>query len=593
MARPNYRIQLTREDWDKLHAGSVMNAQQIDVAPDIAKSELDPKVRADANTYTIEIDDYAYGDFNNIHRRYKDAIYRCTSRPVNGAPAWMDTYGTEAFRKEQLDLIIQSREELRGIQGPVDDPNTKLDLTDSTAAGATGATLKNSRGICMGHGHSQKAAYKYLVDMANNPGAFGKNGGMLFVEELPAYLQSEVDDYLAADVEPQWSEKAQTFFDSVTKGRELKVGEKLEDMLKAARQNNIKVVSIDSGECSPSTVPTSAFGEQRDCNMNAFGKRAMDKAIRENPERTFVVFCGAAHSNTHEGGIPGFAQIYDIPAVTMKDNGTVEPDDEDRSLRGMPPKELQVFVDQFLVDYENERKANRVPGTEYPDPAAIKTDVMKMATNLFNAGKLPDPNLSNDDLRLATQQLTAKIPKGKTQRYEATKDAVATGGAEDLDLFLTFEPEMVFRRDPDGKTKGKNLLSHAMDAGAKNATDLIRTHMETVGDGLAESGTIGLEDMAELIVVKASGTARNGDGSTEMNGKKYREMVQKLSKTLGNNVDKLGDKSNVVNHLSSKLATDGGFYKKPNRKFVTREPDHVSIDKKKSAKIWIRELALL
>lgn len=593
MAQPNYRIQLSQAGWAKLHAPVFMNNMGINLAPAIAKSEQDPKIRVDANNYTIEIDDYPYGDFNNIHRQFKDAVYRSADTPANGATEWMDHYGTAEFRKEQQDLIIQSREELRGIQGPVNDPNANLDLNDDTASGATANTLQNSRGICMGHGHGQKEAYKFLAAMANTPNAFGGGGGMLFVEELPGYLQGEIDIYLATNPTPQWSDQAQTFFDSVTNARGLPVGDRLEDMLAAAKQNNIKVVSIDSGECSPSTVPTSAFGEQRDCNMNAFGKRAMDNAIAQNPNRKFVVFCGAAHSNTHEGGIPGFSQLYDIPAVTMKDDGRVEADDENRTLRGMPPKEVQVFVDQFLVDYEIERKANRVPATEYANDEALKAEVVKLATNLSNAGKLPDPTLSNDNLRQAIKLLSDRIPKGNAQRYEGAKNAVKNGRSDDAELLLTFEPELVTRRDTDGRSKGKNLHAYAMESGAKDATDLIRGHMETIGDQQAVSGNIALQDMAELIVIKASNTARNGNGtaSTEVNGKKFREMVQKLSTSLGNNVGKLGNKPNVVTQLSSKLSTDGGLYKKGKKIIGKRDPDHVSIDKKKAAKIWIRELA--
>jgi hypothetical protein len=598
VAQPNYVIQLSREEWDRLHAQPLLNSRGVDISGDVVNSEQDAKIRANAVAYRIEIDDYPYGDFNNIHRNYKDAIYRTANKPVNGATGWMEEYGTPEFRKEQEDLIIQSRDQLRGIQGPNNNPNGNLDLQDNTALGTTTNTLQNTRGLCMGHGHTQKEAYKYLVDMAKNPNAFGPGGGMLFVEELPGYLQAEIDNYLSANVEPPWSEQAQLFFDTTTRERGLNDGEKLEDMLKAARDNDIKVVSIDSGECSPSTVPTSAFGEQRDCNMNAFGKRAMDNAIGLYPNRKFVAFCGAAHSNTHEGGIPGFSQIYDIPAVTMNDDGTVEQDDEDRSLRGMPPKEVQVFVDQFLTEYDKEKRANRVPATEYGNDADLKADAVRMATNLFNAGKLPNPNLSNDQLRGAIRDLVAKIPKGKDQRYEGAKNAIKQGRSDDLELAVTFDPDLVMRRDQAGKTKGKNLLSLALESGAKNSTDLLRGHMETVGDRLTTNGTLDLQNMAELIVIKAENQAWNGGGNqndsvVDVNPKKHREMVTKLTENLTKNQGKLGNQQNVVNQLGPSLANSGGFYKKGKKKIGTRDPDHVSIDKKKAAKIWVRELAAM
>lgn len=85
MAKPNYRIKLTHAEWAKLHADPLLNAMNVNVASRVVQSERDPKLHANGNTYMIEIDDYAYGDFNNIHRQYKDAIYRIIDVPVNGA----------------------------------------------------------------------------------------------------------------------------------------------------------------------------------------------------------------------------------------------------------------------------------------------------------------------------------------------------------------------------------------------------------------------------------------------------------------------------------------------------------------------------
>ncbi len=589
MATPNYIIKMRKVDWDEMHDTKHKDALAI------AASERDSKIRVNSDTFTIEIDDYSYGDFNNIHRAFKNAM----RAPASGAGMWMREFGTDAFRKEEEKRIADSREEMRAVVSPTDDPNKDLP-DEADALSGTKDILDKSPGVCLGHGHNQGSAYQYLADIVDNPDTFGSKGGMLFIEELPAYLQTEIDTYLSAKDEPAWSEQAQTFFDSVTKARNLKGAAKLESVLQKAREKDIKIFCIDSGECSPSMAPASAFGEQRTANMNAFAKEVMDKAIKDNPERKFVAFCGAAHSNTHEGGIPGLSQIYNIPAVDLTDDGKIKPDPEDRSLRGMPPKEVQLFVDNFLIGYDNEVRANRVPGSEMPDPDKQKAMAMDIATRLQKAGKLPDPtSMTTDQLRDAIKKIVDKIPKGKDQRYQAAKGAISGGKSDELGDLLTLDPGLSMMRDKGGKTDGQNLLQHATDAGAKNASALLRTTMTETGDAMIANGEpLGTRDLAELIVIKAEDKAWAGDdddkeGNVNVNPKKHKAMVAELTGVFEKDKSKLSDPKKVVDTLTGSLATDGGFYKKGKKWIGKRDPDHVSIDKKKAAKIWVKELAAL
>lgn len=597
MAKPNYIITFSQRDWDALHDSTHKDALAI------AASEKDSKIHVDSVARTVKIDDYPFGDFNNIHRVYKNAM----KVPANGANQWMDQFGTDAFREEELARIVQSREELRNVPMPDKNPNEGLGLTkDSTAKDGTADILKDNPGVCLGHGHNQGAAYQFLADaVENDKDMFGDDGGMLFIEELPGYLQSEIDAYMETDPEPTWSAMAQSFFDATTKARGLKGPTLLESVLKKAREKKIKVFAIDSGECSPAMAANGAFGEQRTANMNAFGKKVMDQAIKDNPKRKFVVFCGAAHSNTHEGGVPGFSQIYDIPAVILSDDGKIAPHDEDTSLRGMPPKEMQLFVDEFLRAYQEETDAKRIPGGELPLGEDRKEMAVDLARRLLKAGKLPDPKgRSTDELREAVRQAVAKIPKGKAQRYEAGKAALRSGKTEDLAALLEMDPDIAMMRDEGGKTDGQNLLGLATQLGAKNAANSLRgTMTERTDELIADGETVDKRNLAEVIVIKAENTAWGGneDGMVDVNPKKHKAMVAQLIKTFeqeeseskkNKTPSKLATPATLVSGLSSALATKGGFYKKTDKKwFGTRDPDHVSIDKKKAAKIWVLELA--
>jgi hypothetical protein len=248
--------------------------------------------------------------------------------------------------------------------------------------------LEDARGLCLGHSHDQAAAYQFLADAVEAPENFGLTGGMLFIEELPGVFQAEIDAYMITDPEPAWSAAAQAFFDRIAVDRHLDGATRLDAVLRKAREKNIRVFGIDSGEMSPTMCADGSYPEMRCANMNAFGQQVMDAAIDANPDRKFVAFCGAAHSNTHEGGIPGFSQIYNVPALRLANDGTVTCHDEDRTLRGMPAKAVQIFVDRYTMALEREQQ--RAPSPDRPNAAALKAFAMQEGLRLQAAGDLPD-----------------------------------------------------------------------------------------------------------------------------------------------------------------------------------------------------------
>jgi hypothetical protein len=373
MAIPNYRIVLTQEHWDRMHGG--------DVAAPIARAEQDPKIRAAAATRTIEID-YSYGDLNNIYRLLRQMI-------GGNRKQWAEQYGTDAFKAEEQARIEQSRDALRAAEGPDGNPNDAHAPAEPTnAAEALTAVLGDAPGICLGHRHDQAQAYQFLANATDRPADFGIAGGMLFVEELPGVFQAEVTAYLTAAQAPAWSAAITAFFDRIAADRGLNGATKLDAVLARARANGLLVYGIDSGENSPALSADACYPEMRCANMNAYGKAVMDAAIAANPDRKFVAFCGSAHSNTHEGGVPGFSQIYNIPAVKLDDTGRVKRDDENRALRGMPDKDVQLFVDRYTLALEQHQ--GRAPSPDAPNGAALKAFALQEGQRLKAAGRLPD-----------------------------------------------------------------------------------------------------------------------------------------------------------------------------------------------------------
>jgi hypothetical protein len=593
MATPNYRVVLDQSAWDRLHD------PRADYHAFIQTVEADPKIRADPRTRTIEID-YSYGDLNNIYRNFRGLI-------GGNRTSWAEDYGTDEFHREAEERLEESRDLFRDTDYPAIDPNSKFHLPDGCPAeDGVQHILMDAPGVCLGHSHTQASAYQFLADVMENPEAFVVEGGMLFIEEIPATFQDEIDNYLTADPEPAWSQATQAFFDQIARDRGLKGPTRLESILQKARQKNIRIFSIDSGELSPVNSAQASFGEMRTANMNAFAKEVMDRAIANNPDRKFVVFCGSAHSNTHEGGIPGLAQLYNIPAVKLNDDGTVVKDNEDRSLRRMPPKEVQVFVDQYLLEAE---KAG-VIGTEVPRDQA-KAYAEQLAERLQAAGKLPDfsgvagagdaqaQKRAKEALKQQIRNLATSIPKSAEKRYQDAKGKIEAGDPDAVRDLLVIDPELALRRDGNGR----NLLDTAMTLGAKDTATVLREAMVAQVQAKGTQGApISDLDLAEAIVIEAERKAwegQDGQGGNEgvdVNQKKHRTVVTELAGRLSRlRPDQKANPAQLVAQMSTALANDpqAGFYKKGRKLIGRRDPDHVSIDKKKAARIWVAELARL
>jgi hypothetical protein len=579
--------------------------------------EADAKVTIKDSGATYEID-YSFGDLNNLYPAVRSTI-------SGNRASWAKDYGTPLLHDEDAALIAGSRDKLRGTDYPDPPPNSRLAIHDGcdVNAGITNI-LSGESGVCVGHGHSDPAAFTSLGNMANEPDKFGLRDGMLFIEELPAVLQPEIDRYLA--IKPPnnppanfWSEAANTFFKSQVGPRNLKDDSKFEEIIENARKNNIKVFAIDSGDLSPPMDGDHpSYGEMRDANMNAFGANVIRKAIAQNPGSKYVVFCGGKHSNTHEGGIPGFSQLLNIPAVRLEsDDGKMYRDDEgtDPSLRVMPSREEQAFIDGYLSRLETDLPGRNISDlSEAPRPDSRKALAVEMAARLRAAGKLPimygrtDAAHAADNL-LADQkmrEIISSMPVRNSGRFQAAQTAIRTGNIQKLETLLQADPGLALMRTD----KGENLLAIArggsVAATADAAAALVRTAMVVrVKSPSSDGRTLTNEDVAEAVVTNAEYTAwykttpapapggAPPNPPLDVNPKKHRDLVAKMAAKLagsGKSADRAGAN---IDALSQALVDDNSFYTKDDTLFRKRDPDHVSIDKKKANKVWVAQLAAL
>ena len=102
---------------------------------------------------------------------------------------------------------------------------------------------------------------------------------------------------------------------------------------------------------------------------------------------------------------------------------------------------------------------------------------------------------------------------------------------------------------------------------------------------------------AENLVWMEGAKPDGGDHlAVEVDPKKHRELVQALERDLANTSDQVkGDPEALMKRLSASLAGDKskGFYRKGEKRFGSRDPDHVSIDVDHAKRTWINELRVM
>jgi ankyrin repeat protein len=372
----------------------------------------DPKIVFDDGNETITIQ-YAFGELQDI--KVLLGYLRGVPNMVLTRDAMIDKYGTAAYKKKvaNYELLDQSRESLRDMPNQPAPDTSRINFGD-TGSNATRDLLKAQPGICLARGHGQKASLDLLLEQINSGQA-----EMLFLEEFTEEEQGVLDTYLQS-TDPKLPEVLQRKVATLKSHSDEATGAAAdwEPILKAAQAKKTKIYAIDKGEARDVTADTSwteATWERRDLLMNAYVKQVMDGALRDlaNKGKKYCAVVGAAHANTHRGGIPGVCQMYGIPAIRVDDHTKkVVLDVEDQTLRGMPSRDQQSFIDAYIEEVEKEEPDS----PNKPKGPALRAQAVQAAQDAQANGTLP-----TFEEQIYIEQYIKEMRKGPGKDFDITE----------------------------------------------------------------------------------------------------------------------------------------------------------------------------
>lgn len=325
------------------------NAEIVRKAYRILIADGDPKVRLLNNETILELD---YGIFELEQFEYIVPSPRTVLKAIqmNGKKL-VEDYETPEYRQMRRDKVDESRDAFRDFDyNSTTVDNISADLTDKGSDGVE-KVLANQPGLLIGGEHGDNTHREPIMDMLES-GALsaGNKTGLLFIEELPQSSQQEIDTFLESSDE--MPPKLKKYLELLSTNYACDFVR----MMELARANGVRVVGTDAEEAKIQETVASAIHHERRCAaQNKVSLDIMKQAIAKDPTQKFVALIGAAHSNTHAGGVPGLSQLLGVPAVNMAADGTMEQQVEDPAMRKVPPSgKAAEFIDMYLTKLEAE-----------------------------------------------------------------------------------------------------------------------------------------------------------------------------------------------------------------------------------------------
>jgi len=261
------------------------------------------------------------------------------------------TFMTPEAEQRRESFLEDKRSELRDLDYQ-DVPATTpaIDTKKSATQNLIDIAGSNPKGVSFGGGHGDEGRNQVMDELLQAPG----HGGMslFFIEELHVVDQPFIDQFINSSIGSPMPKELASRAKSIAG---------IEKMLTSIRDHNaqnpgdkLKVFGINSSEAK---MRDGKLGpETRVAMMNAVAKEVIDNALATYPNEKFMSFVGAAHSNTHAGGVPGMSQLFGIPAVKMEGD-QLQMDAEDKSLRGMPSaaemKMVEASIAKMAADPKN------------------------------------------------------------------------------------------------------------------------------------------------------------------------------------------------------------------------------------------------
>jgi hypothetical protein len=312
-------------------------------------SPPDPKIVFNDSAKTIEIS--YFGEDLLVYNKPLVAALKSAFPYGQGSTAQIidQAFGASGVDARKAEVLDNSRGALRDLPYQEVPPNTpQPDPGKTTLENLKDIAASNPKGVSFGGGHGDATRNSVMDQLLADPG----HGGMslFFIEELGVLDQPLIDQFLSspkgAPIPPELKNRV-----GLITGMEAMLA-KMRDHNADNPGDTLKAYGINSAEAKSREGMLGL--ENRVAMMNSIAKDAIDGALKANPGKKFMAFVGAAHSNTHPGGVPGMSQIFGVPAIKLDDKGKLKLDEEDKSLRGMPSEAELKAIEKVAAKFEKD-----------------------------------------------------------------------------------------------------------------------------------------------------------------------------------------------------------------------------------------------
>lgn len=381
----------------------------------------DPKLHWDAKARVLKVD-YLPTEFSSYHGNVRGCLFQAMK--IIGAEDAIEKYGSEECKRlSSIERFEEDRESFRDFEKDGKFPNPPITSgVDGapTKGDAVKGMLANSPGFCFGEAHNDPNEFKAIEEMMD------MGVGMVFIEEFHECVQKDLDDFLAGGEMTKWLHQHA-------------VETKTYDLLLKAKEKKCKVIGIDSGLGARNNGDRRAL-PSRIAKMNKASQKIMEKAIKENPGVKFVAVAGEAHCNTSNQGIPGLAQMFGLPTVTLE-NGKFKDAPENVNFRTMPSKEELKVIDKIICGIPENQQIPSVNGVTGNDRLLL--EAKRLAKLAKDEGKLGSEKDTENFIKSDTLQKMVKLARVKTMPDEAKKqinEAIKDNDLPRLKMLLAEDP---------------------------------------------------------------------------------------------------------------------------------------------------------
>ncbi|MGC1505284.1 MAG: ankyrin repeat domain-containing protein [Sulfitobacter sp.] len=399
---------------------------------------------------------YVGYEFREFKDKYFEIRKQVKLKDISAAMA----FATPVLHDLMAARLDAARDTCRTVIGDdfVDQPLPEID-PEASAKDAAGAIMKKSDGMVMGRDHNDSGSCDMIMQMLNDD----QPAKLLFIEEFAMEQQDDLDAYLSGPPDAEMSEDLKKRVADI-KGQ---FSVDWEPILVKAKQKGVKLYGIDTIKAEPG-VPSEdpSYGERRVAIMNKAAADVIAQAKLDHPGDKFVVMCGAAHMNTHAGGVPGLAQMLGVPSVKLNDNGKLRAVSDNKALRGMPSKVEQTFIDAAMSKAVAQYKTVSPRDPSSLDKGELRRVIEGVAKSLSAADKLTDTStvtgLLTDKLCTDAIDKLCRVTAGRSALKAKLKSAIDSKDLSEVSKLLGADPDLLTQYTDD--TSRKTLLHEALEA---------------------------------------------------------------------------------------------------------------------------------